>query len=111
MTATELSKLTNLTNRQLQWWDERGYVKPIRAANRQRIYSDDQARLMALMAQFRGKGVPLQELVSHMGTLKIYAQSPGFVLKLRRGFLKAHTKAECLKIAASHRGPVLMVQI
>jgi len=51
--------LTGITPRQLQWWDERGVVRPERQGRR-RLYSLDNLMELAVIAQLRGKGFSLQ---------------------------------------------------
>ena len=51
--------MTGVTARQLQWWDERGVVKPERAGHR-RIYSMQNLTEITVICQLRRKGFPLQ---------------------------------------------------
>ena len=51
--------LTGVTARQLQWWDERGVVKPQRAGHR-RLYSMQNLTEMAVICELRRKGFSLQ---------------------------------------------------
>ena len=51
--------LTGVTARQLQWWDERGVVKPERQGHR-RVYSMRQVMEMAVICELRRKGFSLQ---------------------------------------------------
>jgi len=58
-TSREVIALTGITARQLQWWDERGVVKPAREGHR-RLYSMDQLTEIAVICQLRRKGFSLQ---------------------------------------------------
>jgi len=58
-TSNEVVALTGITPRQLQWWDERGVVKPAREGHR-RIYSMHQITEVAVICQLRRKGFSLQ---------------------------------------------------
>ena len=58
-TSNEVVALTAITPRQLQWWDERGVVKPERDGHR-RIYSMHQLTEVAVICQLRRKGFSLQ---------------------------------------------------
>jgi DNA-binding transcriptional MerR regulator len=58
-TSNEVVELTGITPRQLQWWDERGVVKPEREGHR-RIYSMNQLTEVAVICQLRRKGFSLQ---------------------------------------------------
>jgi DNA-binding transcriptional MerR regulator len=51
--------LTGITARQLQWWDERGVVKPQREGHR-RLYSMQNLTEVAVICELRRKGVSLQ---------------------------------------------------
>ncbi len=58
-TSREVIALTGITARQLQWWDERGVVKPDREGHR-RLYSLNQLTEMAVICELRRKGFSLQ---------------------------------------------------
>ncbi|MBZ5688555.1 MAG: MerR family transcriptional regulator [Acidobacteriia bacterium] len=58
-TSREVTTLTGITARQLQWWDERGVVKPEREGHR-RLYSMNQLTEIAVICQLRRKGFSLQ---------------------------------------------------
>ena len=51
--------MTGVTARQLQWWDERGVVKPERVGHR-RLYSMQKLTEITVICQLRRKGFPLQ---------------------------------------------------
>ena len=55
----EVIALTGVTARQLQWWDERGVVKPERVGHR-RLYSMQRVMEMAVICELRRKGFSLQ---------------------------------------------------
>jgi DNA-binding transcriptional MerR regulator len=58
-TSREVIALTGITARQLQWWDERGVVRPNREGHR-RLYSMNQITEIAVICQLRRKGFSLQ---------------------------------------------------
>ena len=58
-TFREVIVLTGITARQLQWWDERGVVRPQREGHR-RLYSMNQLTEIAVICQLRRKGFSLQ---------------------------------------------------
>ena len=58
-TSRDVVELTGITPRQLQWWDERGIVVPVREGHR-RLYSMNQLTEIALICQLRNKGFSLQ---------------------------------------------------
>ena len=55
----EVIALTGITARQLQWWDERGVVKPQREGHR-RLYSMENLTEVAVICELRRKGISLQ---------------------------------------------------
>lgn len=58
-TSQDVIRLTGITPRQLQWWDERGVVRPEREGHR-RLYSLNQLTEMAVICELRRKGFSLQ---------------------------------------------------
>ena len=58
-TSQQVIALTGITPRQLQWWDERGVVKPEREGHR-RLYSLNHLTEVAVMWELRRKGFSLQ---------------------------------------------------
>jgi len=60
-TSHEVIALTGITARQLQWWDERGVVKPEREGHR-RLYSMKHLTEVAVICELRRKGFSLQSV-------------------------------------------------
>jgi DNA-binding transcriptional MerR regulator len=60
-TSNEVLRLTGITARQLQWWDERGLVVPARQG-RNRLYSSDDLAEIAVLSELRRKGFSLQRV-------------------------------------------------
>ena len=58
-TSREVIALTGITARQLQWWDERGVVKPEHEGHR-RLYSIQHLTEVAIICELRRKGFSLQ---------------------------------------------------
>ena len=59
LTSQQVIALTGITPRQLQWWDERGVVKPDREGHR-RLYSLNHLTEVAVICELRRKGFSLQ---------------------------------------------------
>ena len=57
--SLDVIALTGVTARQLQWWDERGVVKPERQGHR-RLYSMQNLTEIAVICELRRKGFSLQ---------------------------------------------------
>jgi len=60
-TSTQVVRLTGITPRQLQWWDERGIMRPQREGRR-RLYTFDDVTEIAVICALRRKGFPLQRV-------------------------------------------------
>jgi len=60
-TSREVVKLTGITLRQLQWWDERGIVSPSRKGHR-RVYSMEDLAEVAVICELRKRGFSLQRM-------------------------------------------------
>ena len=60
-TSQEMIRLTGITARQLQWWDERGLVVPARQGHR-RLYSFEDLTEIAVICELRRRGFSLQRV-------------------------------------------------
>ena len=60
-TSLDMVRLTGITSRQLQWWDEQGIVVPSRAGHR-RVYSFEDLTEVAVICELRRKGFSLQRV-------------------------------------------------
>ena len=60
-TSKEVMAMTGITGRQLQWWDERGLVVPLKQGHR-RIYSLDEVAEVAVICDLRRRGFSLQRV-------------------------------------------------
>src|ERR1041385_6454972 len=60
-TSQEVIRLTGISARQLQWWDERRIVVPERHGHR-RIYSLADVSEVAVICELRRKGFSLQRM-------------------------------------------------
>ena len=60
-TSNDVIDLTGITPRQLQWWDERGVVKPEREGHR-RLYSMNHLTEVVVICELRRKGFSLQSV-------------------------------------------------
>ena len=65
----EVTELTGITARQLQWWDEQGIVVPAREGHR-RLYSQADLAEVAVICQLRKKGFSLQRVRKVMRLLQ-----------------------------------------
>lgn len=65
----QVVELTGMTPRQLQWWDERGIVRPAREGRR-RLYSLDDLAEVAVIGELRVRGFSLQRVRKLMRSLQ-----------------------------------------
>ena len=71
--SQDVTRLTGVSLRQLQWWDERGVVTPEQRSHR-RLYSRFEVLQVALIVGLRKKGISLQKV---RGVLKSVADQNG----------------------------------
>jgi len=60
-TSAEVMLLTGITARQLQYWDERGVVRPMRQGHK-RLYSLDDLAEISVICDLRDRGFSLQRI-------------------------------------------------
>jgi DNA-binding transcriptional MerR regulator len=60
-TSLEVARVSGVSLRQLQWWDEQGVVSPTHAGHR-RLYSPEEVIEVAVIAELRHKGFSLQKI-------------------------------------------------
>ncbi|HXZ79044.1 MAG TPA: MerR family transcriptional regulator [Terriglobales bacterium] len=60
-TSAEVMRLTGITARQLQYWDERGVVRPMRQGHK-RFYSLDDLAEISVICDLRDRGFSLQRI-------------------------------------------------
>lgn len=60
-TSRDIVRLTGISARQLQWWDERGLVVPAREGHR-RVYTFEDLTEVAVICELRRKGFSLQRM-------------------------------------------------
>ncbi len=60
-TSSEVSRIANISLRQLQWWDERHVVSPHHQGHK-RVYSPEEVVEITVIAELRRKGFSLQKI-------------------------------------------------
>jgi DNA-binding transcriptional MerR regulator len=68
-TSREVVVFTGITPRQLQWWDERGIVVPVRQGHR-RLYSVEDLTEVSVICELRRRGFSLQRVRKVMRLLQ-----------------------------------------
>jgi len=61
LNTAQVSKLLNLTERQIQYWDESGLINPTNL-NRERRFSPELVRRMTVFCALREKKMPLRQV-------------------------------------------------
>lgn len=67
--SLEVSKMTGVSLRQLQWWDEQGVVSPLQRGHR-RMYQLHEVVEVSLITELRRKGISLQRIRKVLKYLK-----------------------------------------
>lgn len=60
-TSLDVARITGVSLRQLQWWDEQGVVSPMQRGHR-RLYQLREVIEIALITELRRKGISLQKI-------------------------------------------------
>ncbi len=60
-TSHDVTRITGVTLRQLQWWDEQGVVSPMQRGHR-RLYQLHEVIEISLITELRRKGISLQKI-------------------------------------------------
>ena len=60
-TSTDVSSITGVSLRQLQWWDEKKVVSPRQEGHR-RLYLTEEVLEISVIAELRRKGFSLQKI-------------------------------------------------
>ncbi len=100
--SNEVSKITGVSLRQLQWWDEQGVVSPIQRGHR-RMYQLHEVIEVSLITELRAKGISLQKIRKVLGFLK--NELGGEFIEAVQGDGEVHllTDGENLYLESNHR--------
>ncbi len=74
--SQDVAKLTGVSLRQLQWWDEQKVVSPIQRSHR-RLYSRFQVIQVSLIVNLRRKGISLQKTRGVLEKFKDFVSDNG----------------------------------
>ena len=103
--SNDVSKITGVSLRQLQWWDEQGVVSPVQRGHR-RMYQVHEVVEVSLITELRSKGISLQKIRKVLGFLK--NELGGQFLEAIQGGGEVHllTDGENLYLESSHKSIV-----
>lgn len=82
--SLDVAKMTSVSLRQLQWWDEQGVVSPVQRGHR-RIYHIREVVEVSLITELRRKGISLQKIRKVLKFLKKELGGDGFLGAVRNG--------------------------
>lgn len=74
--SQDVAKLTGVSLRQLQWWDEQNVVSPVQRSHR-RLYSRFQVIQVSLIVNLRCKGISLQKTRGVLEAFKEFVRDNG----------------------------------
>ncbi len=77
--SLDVTSLTGVSLRQLQWWDEQGVVTPMQRGHR-RLYKSFEVLQVAMIMGLRAKGMSLQKIRRVLGQLG--AEDSGQLLEM-----------------------------
>ncbi len=77
--SLDVTSITGVSLRQLQWWDEQGVVTPLQKGHR-RLYNTDEVLQVSLIMGLRRKGMSLQKIRRVLG--KIGDDNGGMFLEM-----------------------------
>ena len=117
-TSNEVMALTGITARQLQWWDERGVVRPERQG-RNRFYSMADLAEVTVICELRDKGFSLQRIRKIMRFLQrefgrrlvetVSGSSEYHLLTDRKKIYLENSAHEIIDILKNARQPIFAV--
>jgi DNA-binding transcriptional MerR regulator len=118
--TSELADLSDVTLRQLQYWDERNVIRPrFRGFHQNRDYSFLQAVLVKMAARLRSNGVPLPRIKSLVHALRSDSQFNGAVERHTDLYLlispkiakKVETPGRVLEVMRDFRGSFILIPV
>lgn len=109
--TNQVSELADVSMRQMQWWDERCVISPRHEGHR-RIYTEDDAVDIMLIAEFRRKGVSLQRVRRIMDKIrKMDLAEDSIILVSGIRVSNFHDSSEALAAAVKSPCSVFIVQM
>lgn len=104
-TSREIERILNVSHRQLQYWDESGFLKPSRKTRRRRLYAFTDLIQVSVVARLLKRGVTLRRIRSGVVALRkilptvslpllelrIDTDGESLFVRHRNAWLEAHT--------------------
>jgi hypothetical protein len=110
-TTAEVSKLTKLSLRQLQWWDEMGVVSPsLKGDGRRRLYSETDLAVIRIFATLKRKGFTLRQIRELRPAIEAGIQHP-YIATDGYKVWPCVDSATLAQLAARHPGRVAVVTL
>jgi DNA-binding transcriptional MerR regulator len=100
--SNQVSKITGVSLRQLQWWDEQGVVSPVQRGHR-RMYQIHEVIEVSLITEFRAKGISLRKIRKVLGFLKTEMGGQFLEAIQQGGEVHLLTDGDNLYLESSHK--------
>ena len=112
VTTREVLRLTGLTARQIQWWDEQGIIPALSIEGHRRRYSHQQVKLLKAVQALRAKAVTLQRCRTLIRQLEQAIHWRARYIVVRERWVECARNAnELADCASKARGPVWVVKL
>lgn len=106
----EVARLTGVSIRQLQWWDEQGLICPLNNGHR-RNYSESELARVRLAKKLRDRGLSLQKTRRIINRRQPYRGTHLVVTANGSLLADCGDLESAISAASSHRGPVIVVSL
>jgi len=107
--TSDLKRLLRVTDRQLQWWDEKGIVSPQQVDHKRR-YTHAEALAVALILKLRAKGISLQRCRRNRYPL-LHARGDWLVVENRGRFLWVAEEDDLLEALREAKKGVWLIDV
>ena len=112
LSARQFCRLTGLSLRQIQYWDEKGYLRPVvklRSHRWGRRYSEIQVREARILFMLRAKGVPIGR-AARLASLAAADKIP-WIVATEDEWYPGHTADGVIERLEGLRGPAIVVRV
>lgn len=106
----QVAMALDITERQLQVWDETNLVRPRHIGHR-RVYDDRDAAEAEVVIQLRRKGLSIQKIKRVMAHSRKYLEPGMLMLTDGRSTYFEHDKGRIIEILKNARSGMVLIQI
>jgi DNA-binding transcriptional MerR regulator len=108
-TTAEVAALVGVSLRQLQWWDEQGFISPTIQFPK-RLYNANHLLQIAVVVELRRKGLTLQA-IRRFPILKLNYYTPPFLIVEGRVMHARPTAQDVIALALQSVKPLILVSL